>query len=78
MAIIGCLACNGKVSTEAVACPHCGHPINGEASVKQSLQVSVSQEAPGFLSGLGYELGKRVGCLLFFVILILALLHLCS
>lgn len=27
MALMTCPECNGKVSTEAAACPHCGYPI---------------------------------------------------
>src|SRR5437899_7362333 len=28
--IRSCTACNGKVSSEAMACPHCGHPFTVE------------------------------------------------
>lgn len=27
MAIVSCTECNGKISTSAVACPHCGNPL---------------------------------------------------
>lgn len=28
MQLTNCPVCDGKVSTAALACPHCGHPIN--------------------------------------------------
>jgi hypothetical protein len=28
MGLINCPECQGKVSTAATACPHCGYPIN--------------------------------------------------
>jgi predicted amidophosphoribosyltransferase len=28
--LTSCPACDGKVSTAASACPHCGHPINAK------------------------------------------------
>ncbi len=28
MALTTCAACNGKVSDQAKACPHCGHPVH--------------------------------------------------
>ncbi|PKN21026.1 MAG: hypothetical protein CVU71_00985 [Deltaproteobacteria bacterium HGW-Deltaproteobacteria-6] len=27
MSLINCPACNSKVSSKAVSCPHCGHPL---------------------------------------------------
>ena len=33
MALINCLDCSNKVSSEAEACPHCGRPIKKMASI---------------------------------------------
>lgn len=32
MALTNCVECNGKVSTEASACPHCGAPVKRTAA----------------------------------------------
>lgn len=32
MALTNCKECNGKLSSEAIACPHCGHP-SGERNI---------------------------------------------
>jgi transcription elongation factor Elf1 len=34
MALIDCPECKGKVSTEAMTCPHCGYPMSSDASPK--------------------------------------------
>lgn len=35
MPLTNCPACEGKVSTAALACPHCGHPINSTTNSKE-------------------------------------------
>lgn len=35
MPLSSCPTCNGKVSTNASACPHCGEPLGGAAKVNQ-------------------------------------------
>jgi predicted amidophosphoribosyltransferase len=38
MQLTNCQVCDGKVSTSALACPHCGHPINSTTKTKESGQ----------------------------------------
>jgi hypothetical protein len=38
MQLTNCQVCDGKVSTSALACPHCGHPINSNNQTKESGQ----------------------------------------
>jgi hypothetical protein len=38
MQLTNCQVCDGKVSTSASACPHCGHPINSNNPTKESWQ----------------------------------------
>lgn len=38
MQLTNCQVCDGKVSTSALACPHCGHPINSKNQTKESGQ----------------------------------------
>jgi hypothetical protein len=59
MALLECRDCKGTVSSEAVACPHCGRPVR-PASVEQSRQRSEGC----FLSTL------NSGCLLLFILIV--------
>ena len=42
MALINCPECNGQVSSQAPACPHCGFPIN--QAVQTTAPAAVSPE----------------------------------
>jgi predicted amidophosphoribosyltransferase len=44
MQLTNCPACDGKVSTAALACPHCGHPINSTSKKKESGQGEVFRQ----------------------------------
>src|SRR5688572_17202643 len=43
MAVISCLDCEGKVSTNAKACPHCGAPL-GPSSTSQAVLTAEGQK----------------------------------
>ena len=42
--IIDCPACEGKVSSAASSCPHCGHPINEPEESEEPLLTQPSAE----------------------------------
>lgn len=42
--LIECPACKAQVSSEAVSCPHCGHPFSG---TKHTAQVKVKKQTSG-------------------------------
>lgn len=76
MAIINCPECNGKLSTGADACPHCGFALR--AGVPPPINVDVKQESPGCLGGMSQGMGMGCGCLLFVILVLLALAFLAS
>jgi predicted amidophosphoribosyltransferase len=44
MQLTNCQACEGKVSTAALACPHCGHPINSTLKTKEPEQGEIFKQ----------------------------------
>jgi predicted amidophosphoribosyltransferase len=38
MQLTNCPVCEGKISISALACPHCGHPVNSNSQTKKSEQ----------------------------------------
>lgn len=50
--LIDCPACHKQVSSEAVSCPQCGHPIN-----QQNNPVVQSKETNNRLKGISLGLG---------------------
>jgi uncharacterized membrane protein YvbJ len=75
--IVSCPECNGKVSTTAETCPHCGHSINPlKSAPPQSVKVDVKQESAGCLSGISQGMGIGCGCLLLLVVIALLMFFL--
>lgn len=71
--IVSCPECNGKVSTTAEKCPHCGHRINPPKSAPASqpqVNVDVKQTSPGCMGGISQGMGIGCGCLLFVIALV--------
>ncbi|MEE9275626.1 MAG: hypothetical protein V3V62_10000 [bacterium] len=64
MALSDCPECGGMVSTEAIACPHCGYPRKGAAKTRRSLFEVIAQ-LPCFIVGL---------LVIFFVIVVIMIL----
>jgi hypothetical protein len=77
MAVGSCPECNGKLSTVAEKCPHCGYTVRRSDSRTQ-VTVEVKQESPGCLRGIGHGVGVGVGCVLFLVVLALVMLFSCG
>lgn len=54
MALIRCPECHSEISDKAVACPHCGFPLHGEASNRASdaktFNLTVSMAKQSFLA----------------------------
>jgi uncharacterized membrane protein YvbJ len=64
MALISCPSCSKEVSTEAEACPSCGHPIKGKTVIVHN-HVSAASAAS---SGGGF------GCLSFIGLVVLIII----
>lgn len=45
MALIPCPECQRQVSTQAVACPQCGHPIAGKSELGRFAQSDAGSKA---------------------------------
>lgn len=73
--IVSCPECNGKVSTTAEKCPHCGHRINparpAAPAAAPNVNVDVKQQSPGCLGGISQGMGIGCGCILFVIALVL-------
>lgn len=72
MALEYCSACGNQVSSEAFACPKCGHPLQGAKQVpRKNLSRTVAGLLSIFFGGIGinyFYLGKPgngIICLLF-------------
>ena len=44
MALTNCPECDGQVSTDALTCPHCGHPLTGVIPQSQSMRQADGAE----------------------------------
>ena len=66
MALIFCPICSNKVSEQAPACPHCGHPIARQTALSQPQKLVIEERKAGS-SGFGVLSG---GCLTFILILL--------
>ena len=64
MALIACSECGKEISSQAAACPHCGHPLPGAAASATSEDTSPQTSAPGKKP----FWPKGSGCLFFIVI----------
>jgi hypothetical protein len=70
MALIPCPSCSKNISSEAEACPDCGHPIKGKTVIVHN-HVSASSSASAASSGGG--LGGCLGLIGLVVIIIIAI-----
>ncbi len=70
MPIVSCSECNGKVATDALACPHCGHPMKAGGHASPPTQVPAQIEIRGQLTG-GSPLGNALAKVILVIVLIL-------
>ena len=66
MALTNCRECGDSVSTEAVACPHCGVPIKADEP-KETATIKVTLKRSNGADGLSFLLGL-VGFVLLFIL----------
>jgi RNA polymerase subunit RPABC4/transcription elongation factor Spt4 len=67
MALIPCPSCSKSISSEAEACPDCGHPIKGKTVVVHN-HVSAASSASAASSG------GKFGCLSFIGLVVLVII----
>ena len=61
MALIECSECNGKVSSKAAACPHCGAPVESAEVDEEKITPSTpSQDFPVWAAGVFLFYGESV------------------
>jgi TM2 domain-containing membrane protein YozV len=75
MAILPCPECGREISSAAMACPGCGHPVRGQPAIRDVKSPGLAAVLSALWSGLGQiyngEIGKGVGIAICYVISIL-------